>query len=163
MPTYSLRRASTVDIDTLIRHRIRMFEDMGRLSGPEVDVSRLSNEYRTWLNEMMPGDSYVSWVVETDDPDAVRPVVSGGGATIIPWPPGPFYPGNQLAFVYNVYTEPEHRGRGLARQVMSAIHDFCRSRGISSVALNASEFGLPLYEAMGYRITPSPMMFLALR
>ena len=86
-----------------------------------------------------------------------------GGATIIPWPPGPTYRGRQLAYVYNVYTEPEHRGRGLARRVMDAIHAFCRDRGIESVGLNASSFGQPLYESMGYHVTPSPMMFLSLK
>lgn len=133
------------------------------MSRAGADVERFAAEYRAWLTDMLSRDAYVSWVVEDETPDAARRIVSGGGATIIPWPPGPFYPGNRLAFVYNVYTEPEHRGRGLARQVMTAIHDFCRAQSIASVALNASEFGQPLYEAMGYAVTPSPMMFLALR
>jgi GNAT superfamily N-acetyltransferase len=62
--------------------------------------------------------------------------------------------------VYNVYTEPAHRGRGLAHRIMDAIHTFCAAAGISSAALNASRFGLPLYESMGYRVTESPMMFI---
>jgi GNAT superfamily N-acetyltransferase len=68
--------------------------------------------------------------------------------------------GDRLAFVYNVYTEPAHRRRGLARLIMDAIHAWCRDAGVASVALNASRDGLPLYEAMGYVESPSPMMFL---
>jgi hypothetical protein len=45
---------------------------------------------------------------------------------------------------------------------LEVIHDWCRKAGISSVALNASEFGQPLYESMGYQVTDSPMMFLTL-
>jgi hypothetical protein len=45
---------------------------------------------------------------------------------------------------------------------MDAIHAFCRAEGISSVALNASRDGLPLYESMGYAESPNPMMFLSL-
>ena len=52
--------------------------------------------------------------------------------------------------------------RGLGRTVMEAIHAWCRTERIGSVALNASRFGQPLYESMGYVVTPSPMMFLAL-
>lgn len=160
-PSYAVRRAGVADIDVLLRHRVRMFEDMGRWP-PGADVAGFEADYRVWLLAQMPVDGYVSWLVESRGADGMPVVVAGGGATIIQWPPGPFYGGSQLAYVYNVYTEPEHRGRGCARQVMDAIHDFCRSRGIQSLALNASEFGQPLYEAMGYRVTPSPMMFLSL-
>lgn len=110
----------------------------------------------------MPAGTYVAWVVDALLDDGTRTVVAGGGATLIPWPPGPRYQSPRLAFVYNVYTEPEHRGHGLARLVMDALHAFCREQGISSVALNASVFGQPLYETLGYRTMPSPMMFLSL-
>ena len=53
-----------------------------------------------------------------------------------------------------------HRRRGLARLIMDTIHAWCRDAGITSVALNASEDGRPLYESMGYQVAPSPMMFL---
>jgi hypothetical protein len=46
--------------------------------------------------------------------------------------------------------------------VMDAIHAWCRHQGISSVALNASGPGRRLYDSMGYRTTPAPMMFLGL-
>jgi GNAT superfamily N-acetyltransferase len=65
----------------------------------------------------------------------------------------------RLAFVYNVYTEPAHRRRGLARRIMATIHDWCRGAGLPLVALNASRDGQPLYEAMGYQVFPHPMMF----
>jgi GNAT superfamily N-acetyltransferase len=162
MLDYAIRRATLDDLDVLVRHRIRMFEDMGRVVAPEADADRLASEYRAWLTERMPSGVYVSWVVDAVLASGGRQVVSGGGATVIPWPPGPFYPGSRLAYVYNVYTEPEHRGRGLARMVMEAIHDFCRAEKIGSVALNASTFGQSLYESMGYRMALSPMMFLSL-
>jgi hypothetical protein len=43
---------------------------------------------------------------------------------------------------------------------MDAIHAWCREAGIASVALNASQDGQPLYEALGYEVSPAPMMFL---
>ena len=104
----------------------------------------------------MPAGTYRAWLAETPDGE----VAGGGGITILPWPPGPRYMGNRLAFVYNVYTEPAHRRRGLARLMMDAIHDWCRDEGISSMALNASHDGKPLYESMCYTESPSPMMFL---
>lgn len=161
MATYTVRRASVADTDVLVHQRLRMFEDMGVLRGPGVDAGALAADFRAWLGRMLPEETYVAWVVDAVS-DAGAQVVAGGGATLIPWPPGPSYPGGHLAFVYNLYTEPAFRGQGLARRVMTAIHAHCRALGIRSVALNASVDGQPLYESMGYRVSTSPMMFLSL-
>ena len=149
---YHIRPATVADAAVLVRHRLAMFTDMG----VPLDAEVLDPAFRAWLAEMMPGGTYRAWLAETADGE----VAGGGGITILPWPPGPRYVGDRLAFVYNVYTEPSHRRRGLARLIMDAIHTWCRDEGITSMALNASRDGKPLYEAMGYAESPSPMMFL---
>jgi GNAT superfamily N-acetyltransferase len=151
---YLVRPATLDDADVLVRHRVGMFTDMG----VAMDVGALETAFRAWLTEMMPAGTYRAWLVETGDGD----VVGGGGITVLPWPPGPRYRGDRLAFVYNVYTDAAHRRRGLARLVMETIHAWCRDAGITSVAPNASEDGQTLYEAMGYVESPNPMMFLAI-
>ncbi len=149
---YRIRTATLGDADVLVRHRIGMFTDMGVV----VDAEALGRAFREWLAAMMPAGTYRAWLVEGLDGASV----AGGGITILPWPPGPRYMGDRLAFAYNVYTEPAHRRRGLARLVMDAIHAWCRDAGVPAVALNASRDGLPLYESMGYVESPNPMMFL---
>jgi len=151
---YRLRPATIADADALVHHRVGMFTDMG----VTMDVAALEASFRSWLASLMPAGTYRAWLVEDDDGE----IVAGGGITILPWPPGPSYKGDRLAFVYNVYVEAPHRRRGLARLIMDAIHAFCREAGITSVALNASRDGLPLYESMGYGVSPNPMMFLSL-
>lgn len=130
-----------------------MFTDMG----VPVDAAALDRAFRRWLVDMMPSGRYRAWVVE----DQPASIVAGGGATFLPWPPGPRSMTTELAFVYNVYVDSAHRRRGLARQIMEAIHACCRRRGVTTVALNASRDGLPLYEQMGYTPAPAPMMFFA--
>jgi len=149
---YRVRAATLADADVLVRQRVAMFTDM-RVT---LDAAALDARFRAWLAETMPAGIYRAWLAETAGGDAA----AGGGITIIPWPPGPQYAGDRLAFVYNVYTEPAHRRRGLARRIMEVIHHWCRDAGITSVALNASRDGKPLYESMGYAESPSPMMFL---
>jgi GNAT superfamily N-acetyltransferase len=150
---YRVRGASLADAETLVAHRIGMFCDMG----VEMDTASVGQAFGRWLAESMPSGVYRAWVVETAD----GTIVGGGGVTVLPWPPGPRYLGDRLAFVYNVYTEPAHRQRGVARLVMDAIHAWCREAGVTSLALNASRDGRRLYEALGYKESPSPMMFFA--
>jgi len=156
---YRIRPATFEDVDALVRHRIGMFTDMG----VPLDTGALDAAFRVWLAETMAAGVYRAWVTEVTGEISGRAsaaIVAGGGITILPWPPGPQYMGSRLAFVYNVYTEPAHRRRGLARAIMDAIHTWCREAGVSSVALNASPEGRPLYEALGYHVSPHPMMFL---
>jgi GNAT superfamily N-acetyltransferase len=150
MSDYRLRVATLDDLDALVHHRIAMFQDMG----VPLDPVAVDAAFRPWLREMMPKGVYRAWVVESGSQ-----VIAGGGITILPWPPGPRYFSGRLAFVYNVYTEPDHRHRGLGRMVMEAIHAWCREERIGSLALNASRFGQSMYESLGYVVTPSPMMF----
>ena len=149
---YIVRSATIDDLDVLVHHRTAMFRDMGLPAGA---VDESAAPFREWAAEMMRTGVYRAWLVETDGGE----IVAGGGATVLPWPPGPHYRGGRIAFVYNVYTEPAHRHRGLGRMVMHAIHDWCRAEGIHSVGLNASAAGQPLYESMGYQLSQSPAMF----
>ena len=156
MSTSHVRPAILDDVEALVHHRISMFTDMGlSIDGPAVEGA-----FRLWLADAMPAGIYRAWVVEDGAPGGR--IVAGGGITILPWPPGPRSLGTRIAFAYNVYTEPSHRRRGLARMIMDAIHAWCRENGIAAVVLNASKDGQPLYESIGYGIAPSPMMFLSL-
>jgi GNAT superfamily N-acetyltransferase len=150
MSEYRIRQATSGDLDALVHHRVAMFRDMGT----PFDETAVSKAFRTWLTEMLPSGTYLGWVVETSTGE----IVGGGGITILPWPPGPQGMGERLAFVYNIYTEPAHRRRGLARRVMEAIHAWCREAGITSAALNSSADGQALYESLGYQVRANPMM-----
>jgi GNAT superfamily N-acetyltransferase len=112
--------------------------------------------FRGWLQTAMPAGEYYGWVCESQAPE----VVAGAGVTIIRWPPGPSdVRGDRIAFVYNVYTEPAHRRRGLARRLMETIHDWCRARGIARIALNAAPAAHDLYKLLGYFDASNPMMW----
>ncbi len=152
--TYQIREATIDDVAALVHQRVAMFLDMGMT----FDVAAVESAFGGWLREAMSEGTYRGWLVET----AAGEIVAGGGASILPWPPGPWSMGDRLAFVFNVYTEPPHRRRGLARMVMTSIEAWCRRAGVTAIALNASRAGRPLYEALGYADTPSPMMVLAL-
>jgi GNAT superfamily N-acetyltransferase len=152
---YHVREATLADANVLVRQRIGMFTDMGEPAGT---AEVYGPQFREWLRETMTAGVYRAWLLESEANEAI----AGGGITVIPWPPGPRYGSGRIAFVYNVYTEPAHRHCGHARTIMDAIHAWCRAEGIRSLALNASRFGQPLYETMGYHVTPSPMMFIGL-
>jgi len=149
---YVIRAATLDDIDILVHHRIAMFTDMGT----RFDARVVASAFREWLRATLASGEYVAWVCET----GAGEIVGGAGITLVIWPPGPRdIAGDRIAFVYNVYTEPAHRKRGIARLIMEAIHAWCREHGIGALALNAASAAAHLYKSLGYSDAPSPMMW----
>ena len=152
--SYSIRQATIGDIQHIVHHREAMFREMGI---PAV-FDEMAPATERWLRHAIPSKTYHGWVAVAGD----REVAAGCGLIVIPWPPGPISLDPRCGFIFNVYTQPEHRKQGLARRLMDAIHDWCRAEGIERVVLNASTFGKPLYDAMGYVVTNEPMMRMRL-
>jgi GNAT superfamily N-acetyltransferase len=147
---YSIREATIADIPHIVQHRELMFREMGIPAAFE-DMAAATD---LWLRQAIPANTYLGWIAESNSGE----VTGGSGLIVIPWPPGPMTMDPRCGFVFNVYTTPSHRKQGLARRLMEAMHDYCRNDGIERVVLNASTFGKPLYEAMGYVVTDEPMM-----
>jgi GNAT superfamily N-acetyltransferase len=87
-------------------------------------------------------------------------VVAGGGLIVRRLLPRPGnLQGGAEGYILNVYTEPEHRRRGLARELMEVILAWCRENHIARITLHASEEGRALYEGLGF--VPTDEMRLA--
>jgi GNAT superfamily N-acetyltransferase len=147
---YSIRPATIADIPHIVQHRAGMFREMGI----PAEFEDMTAATELWLRHAIPSKTYLGWMAESKTDE----VVAGGGLLIIPWPPGPMTMDPRCGFIFNVYTQPAHRKQGLAKRLMDAMHDYCRAEGVERVVLNASVFGKPLYDAMGYVVAEEPMM-----
>ncbi|MFN0145217.1 MAG: GNAT family N-acetyltransferase [Dehalococcoidia bacterium] len=57
----------------------------------------------------------------------------------------------EMAGVYNVFVAPELRGRGYGTAMTAAAIAAGQASGATAACLSATELGLPVYEAMGFR------------
>lgn len=151
---YRLRRASEADLAAVLRHRRRMFEDMGYRNAPALDVMERAAE--PFLAAGLADGSYQGWLFE----DGAGRVVAGGGIALLPFQPHPRDPTSRRAFILNMFTEPEHRRRGLARRLMEAMVAWCREQGFQAVSLHASDEGRALYQSLGFEPTNEMRLFL---
>ncbi|HMK31217.1 MAG TPA: GNAT family N-acetyltransferase [Terriglobales bacterium] len=87
-------------------------------------------------------------------------VVGGGGVVICPWPGTPTDHQPRRVWILNIYTEPDHRRRGVARRILEAILAWCRDNGCRSVSLHASNQGRKLYESLGFKPTNEMRLML---
>ncbi len=102
-----------------------------------------------WLARALADGSYRHWLAL----DSSGRIAGGGGVLLCPWPANPKDPCTERAVILNVYTEPEFRKRGIARQIMLTILAWAKQKGLRSVNLHASDEGRYLYERLGFEAT----------
>jgi len=129
-----------------------MFADMGHTDTAALDAMAVA--VRPWLRQQMEAGKYLAWLVitESDSGELAHPS-AGLGLWLMDWPPHMIAPGVPRANILNVYTAPECRRLGLARQLMDVALAWCRDHGIRTVILHASTEGRTLYEGFGFRPT----------
>lgn len=142
----AIREATVADLDTVLRHRRLMFEDMGHREAAALDamVAACRAPLARWLED----GAYRGWLVERDGA-----VAAGGGLFITFVLPTIADPQPRRANILNVYTERAHRRQGLARLLMDWMVRWCGGRGFAAVTLDTSDDGLALYESLGFRPT----------
>lgn len=140
----SIRQATLADIPEIVRQRRRMYEDMHYTN--TVTLDRMCTLTADYLRITIPIGSFHAWLACSSE----RPV--GGGAVLItPWPAHTYDLECRRATILNVYTDPEHRRRGIARRLMDTIISWCKQQGLARVTLHASDDGRHLYESLGFQ------------
>ena len=131
--------------------RLEMLREVGELPEghifPDAFVSRTAEE-------LAHGNQTTLLAMDDD-----KPV---GCATLcyMTWLPTLRHPTGRRAHLMNVYTVPEARRRGIARQLVTGLIDEARSRGVTEISLDATEAGRPLYASLGFEDNEEGMILL---
>jgi ribosomal protein S18 acetylase RimI-like enzyme len=149
---YTLRWATSGDSPILALHRRRMFEDVGNPDDPLIlPVERRSLR---WFREAIDRGQCIAWIAEVDGS-----AVASLAVLLMEWPPIRRDPGLRRAYIFNAYTSPEHRRRGIARQLLRTSLAEIKRLGIRVSTLHASKFGRALYESEGFQPTNEMILY----
>ncbi|MCL2408532.1 MAG: GNAT family N-acetyltransferase [Oscillospiraceae bacterium] len=141
-----IRKATIVDMDLLIKLRSDfLLSDVEGYSVQEVEVIREKN--RSYFEKWIPSGNLLVFVAEDNDETCSTAFLS-----IVERPPRNADTSNLVGTVYNVYTYPQYRRKGIATKVMAALLDEAKVLGVASVDLLATDDGKPLYEKLGFQI-----------
>ncbi len=143
----TIRQATASDTEQIVTHRLQMFEDMGNKDSEA--LAQMASAFRPWLIDHMRRNVYLSWLACNAD----GAVVAGSDLWLIDWPPGQYDISLYRGYILNVYTHPDYRRRGLARQLVQMCTDWCYANDIKIVTLHASDEGRKVYEGLGFTPT----------
>jgi GNAT superfamily N-acetyltransferase len=153
---YIVRAAVVADAAVIARHRVEMFRAMG-VTGPALET--VEEATRTRLAGQIASGEYAGWLAEYEG----TPVAGAGVLLHQYYPTVTNVRGRPTAYILNVFTEPAHRRRGLARRLLEAILDWCAEHDIPRASLHASDDGRLVYEQLGFASTNELRLELPVR
>ena len=140
----NIKKAGLDDIDALIKLRIDYLSIDKELTQEEQEDIR--QNLHTYLNKYIPDDGFFAYIAE----DNGR-AVSAAFLSVAERPPR--YTSSSLTgTVYNVFTYPEFRRRGIAAKVMTALMDEAQKLNVVHIDLLATKDGKYLYEKLGFSV-----------
>jgi GNAT superfamily N-acetyltransferase len=145
--------ATVEDARLIAGQRRRMFAESGQADAET--MGRMEENFVAWVRPRLADGSYLGWLMEEDGR-----VVAGAGLWLMDFPPHWMDAEPVRGYLLNFYTEPTHRGRGIAGQMLEVTVGEARRRGIGVVSLHASKFGRPIYERNGFAGTNEMMLRL---
>ena len=157
MSRYRVRAANARDLPVLARQRHSMFVDMHTPSKSDLAVHDAA--FPSWASREMRAGRLRCFLA--DDKDGK--VVGGGAVWLRQVQPYPGFKGGMVPYLMSMYTEREHRGKGVASMIVRHVIAWCRSEGYGSVTLHASKMGRPLYEKLGWENSSEMELDLARR
>ena len=144
--TTTARPVAEQDLKLICEHRERMFAESGRT---RESLRLMTAAFEQWLLPRLADGSYFGWMLEEADV-----VIAGLGMMIIDWPPHPSHPADhRRAYILNVFVEPEHRRKGLAKRLMALAEARARELGVGYAILHSTRQGRLLYESLGWGAT----------
>jgi len=136
-----IRKAEKTDIPALVRLRVAMRNEREG----QGDAQALSAALEAWMRAHADDPAAATFLAEEEG--RIAATASMTVSTIMP---SYCRLNDTRAYIYNVYTDPAFRHRGLAAAVVSALLDEARALGCTVAELNASPAGHPVYLKLGF-------------
>ena len=138
------KKATAEDLDLLVTTRIEVLRAVNQLS-EDTDMKEVEEQTRLYYQKALQDGTHTAVLVFDGDRFA-----GAGGISYYRVMPTYHNPGGEKAYIMNMYTRPEYRRRGIAYRTLDILVEDARARGISSISLEATAMGRPLYEKYGF-------------
>ena len=122
------RKLTEKDIDAFICLRIAQLREEGAKEEPDL-VPALRDYYDRHLSD----GTFVSWLAAEDGR-----IVGTSGISFVEKPPWFGCPTGRIGLLSSMYTDPEHRRRGIAKELLRRVVEEARIYGCGVVQISAS-------------------------
>ena len=134
------QRLTEDKIDTFIQMRINQLREEGATE--DVDLAPALRDY--YVRHMADG-SFVSWIAMDGEK-----IVGTSGMSFVEKPPYFGCPSGKMGLLSSMFTDPDYRRKGIAKELLSRVVEEARKYGCGTVQITASDMGVLLYTSFGF-------------
>lgn len=147
----TIKRADLSDLELLLRWRAEVLREVFSLSSGD-SLDELIEENRRYYETKIPSGEHVACFAYSG-----TDIVGTGGLCLYREMPSPENPKGTCAYLMNVFTRPDLRGRGIGRDLVSWLLWEAQKLGCRKIYLETTSAGRQLYEKLGFTDMPGYM------
>ena len=134
------KKLTEKELNTFIHMRINQLREEG--AKEEMDLVPALKEYYT---RHMADGTFVSWLAIDEEN-----IIGTSGMSFVEKPPYFGCPSGKIGLLSSMFTDPEYRRRGIAKELLSRVIDDAREYGCGTIQITASDMGVKLYTDFGF-------------
>lgn len=134
------RRLTENELDTFIEMRINQLREEG--SKENIDLRPALKDY--YLRHLVDG-TFVSWLAFDGEK-----IVGTSGMSFVEKPPYFACPSGRIGLLSSMFTNPDYRRKGIAKELLSRVVKEAKDYGCGTVQITASDMGVKLYTDFGF-------------
>ena len=141
------KKLTDAELDTFISMRISQLTEEYTTEGKAVpkDVD-LKSALKDFYNRHMADGTFVSWLAMDEGK-----IIGTSGMSFVEKPPYFSCPTGKLGLLSSMYTDPGYRRMGIAKELLHRVVEEARNYGCGAVHITASDMGVKLYTAYGFK------------
>ena len=134
------RRLVEDDLETFINMRITQLREEGA-----TEKLNLIPALMDYYHRHMADGTFVSWLAVDGEK-----IIGTSGMSFVEKPPYFSCPSGKIGLLSSMYTDPDYRRRGIAKELLRRVVEEARDYGCGSVQITASDIGVLLYTDFGF-------------
>ena len=152
----SYKKLTTSELDVFIDMRITQLSEEYVLSGKTVpaDVD-LQSALKDYYNRHLADGTFVSWLAMDGNK-----IIGTSGMSFVEKPPYFGCPTGRLGLLSSMYTNPNYRRMGIAKELLNRVIEEARAYGCGAVHITASDMGVKLYTDYGFKHNGNFMQYI---
>lgn len=120
---FEIRKATVQDIEEIVRLRLELFKELGEVRSGQEETLVLTAT-KKYLEEALSNNEFISFLALSN-----HNVISISGMVLFKRPPYLANLKGLEAYILNMYTIPQYRGKGLARKLLEHCMEECKKSG----------------------------------